>query len=85
MHEGRYYNYAKPGAVEYSSTQGAQAALNAAKAAADAIHGLGRVSPTCRPCCRHQHQLTVWRICLASHVTHNCIGHYPLISPGVCC
>ena len=45
VHEGRFYNYAKPGAVEYSSTQGAQAAQNAAKAAADAIHGLGRVDP----------------------------------------
>ncbi len=45
VHEGRFYNYAKPGAVEYSSTQGAQAALNAAKAAADAIHGLGKVRP----------------------------------------
>ena len=43
VHEGRFYNYAKPGAVEYSSTQGAQAALSAARAAADAIHGLGRV------------------------------------------
>ncbi len=43
VHEGRFYNYAKPGAVEYSSTQGAQAAQKAAKAAADAIHGLGRV------------------------------------------
>ena len=43
VHEGRFFNYAKPGAVEHSSTQGAQAALNAARAAADAIHGLGRV------------------------------------------
>jgi hypothetical protein len=43
VHEGRFYNYAKPGATEYSSTQSAQAAVNAARAAAEAIHGLGRV------------------------------------------
>ena len=43
VHEGRSYNYAKPGATEYSSTQSAQAAVSAARAAAEAIHGLGRV------------------------------------------
>ncbi len=43
VHEGRFYNYAKPGATEYSSTQSAQAAVSAAEAAAEAIHGLGRV------------------------------------------
>ena len=43
VHEGRFYNYAKSGATEYSSTQSAQAAVSAARAAAEAIHGLGRV------------------------------------------
>ena len=55
VHEGRFYNYAKPGSTEYSSAHSAAAATNAAKAAAEAIHGLGQASlttsvfPFCRP------------------------------------
>ena len=46
VHEGRFYNYAKPGSTEYSSAHSAAAATSAAKAAAEAIHGLGQASLT---------------------------------------
>ena len=44
VHEGRFYNYAKPGSTEHSSAHSAAAATSAAKAAAEAIHGLGQAS-----------------------------------------
>ncbi len=43
MLDGRLYNYPKPGAVEFRGKDSATQAQDAARAAADAIHGLGRV------------------------------------------
>lgn len=41
--DGRLYNYAKPGATEFTGADSAKKALEAAKAAGEAIHGFGRV------------------------------------------
>lgn len=59
VHEGRFYNYAKPGSTEYSSAHSAAAATSAAKAAAEAIHGLGQASLTIPvlPFCRSPNPL----------------------------
>lgn len=43
MLDGRLYNYPKPGAVEFKGKDSAAQAQDAARAAADEIHGLGRV------------------------------------------
>ena len=62
VHEGRFYNYAKPGSTEYSSAHSAAAATTAAKAAAEAIHGLGQASLVISvfPICRSSDQSGSW-------------------------
>ena len=60
VHEGRFYNYAKPGSTEYSSAHSAAAATTAAKAAADAIHGLGPASLTISASLSENIQTTFW-------------------------